>query len=322
MTPRLSGLDSMVAAHNGSFALGVSPSNTSFAPSQSLSAMPPMGSGAGSFARVDTFSNTFQGTIQRQMRTEHGAYSQSIWIAAEGSAAERHTALGNIQALLQKQSLMEGEGRPLERATADALCDIIALRCADTNNRVQYAALELVPVLTAAVSSDAVDSLSSRFVSCITSALSSSYTAVHASALAALRAIIRRSSDANLRSLCPTLCMTCATVRNSNAKVALLGALGDVIERNHSAGDSNSKLSASDLDFCVDTCVRSWVGDAREDVVRAHRELLCCIYEYGFGFGDLGPILGCAKLEGNAAQQAAVRGVLEAHRGGVLEQDR
>ena len=77
------------------------------------------------------------------MGTEHGAFSQMLFVASEGNRSEREEALSNVSAQLRRIA----DGTFVEQHTACALCDVLALRCADTNNRVQTAALGLVPRL-------------------------------------------------------------------------------------------------------------------------------------------------------------------------------
>jgi hypothetical protein len=266
----------------------------------------------------------FAGTLGQNIQAEHGEYSQSLFLAAEGSSADRQTALINLCSLLRRRLQDEQLCKtPVPNETAFALCDVIALRCADTSNKVQLAALELVEPLFRCVNAAVVDATSPRWVSCLTSALASGYTAVHGTAAQAMTALLQRSTDANLRNLCQTICMTCATVRNVNAKVQLTNALTWVIRtnRNHFdhaplSPDASSVtriglLTRSDLDFSTETALRIWCNDGREEVRRVVGNLLCALLDAGWE-GDEGRILDNKRLD--ATNWGQLKELFDKHR--------
>ena len=281
--------------------------------------------GTGPSPRLDPgiTSDRFQTTFTRELQSQHGAYSQPIFIAAEGNSGERFQALQNIAALLQKHSVTEdaAQKQKFDAKTMEALCDVVALRCADTNNRVQLQALEAVPLLVKTVSSAAVDASSPRWVSCVTTALSSSYQAVHGAAMGALASIMHRSSDANLRNMNHHVAMTCSTVRNERAKVALLGALGEVIVRHRSLlggtkrfgslSGGDGALAESDVEYSLDTALRIYANDTRDVVRRPTGALLCLLMEYGYQ-NDAKPILESPRLP--KEHIGAVKALFDNHR--------
>jgi len=254
----------------------------------------------------------FTGTISRDMQHEHGEFSQGIFAAAEGSSADRLKALEGLTQLLRKRLMDEDVHKcPVANATCFALCDVTALRCADTSQKVQVAALQLVPTLFQVVQPAVIDSTSPRWVSCLSTALASSYPAVHSAAVAAMKALMQCSTEANLRNLCQTICMSCSTVRNVNTKVELLEALELILRRNHVilkrelGGGATSPLSTTqgrpgltqlDLEFCTETGLRIWCSDPREEVRRVVGRYILAVVSYAWD-GDEAKVLDNKRLD-------------------------
>jgi hypothetical protein len=265
----------------------------------------------------------------------HGPYSEALHLSAEGSANERHEGLTMLQKMVQllaaqlpieatgdasasasspppsaPTSAMSAsqQGHPLFRqqeellpqSTQYAIADVVAIRCADPNVRVQLKALEVARPLLRVMSPAAVDASSSRWVSCITSALGCSHVHVGTAARHALQTLLLRSTEANLRSMLSTLCITVTGARNPNVKTTLITALADVVMRHRalvSRAAAQTKavqeqvmttlvLTQSDLAFATETGLRLFTTDARPEVLRAAQVLLCTLYEHGYDWDE------------------------------------
>lgn len=279
------------------------------------------------FAQAAGNNSFFQGTITRDMKEEHGQYSQGIFLAAEGSSADRLQALSTLTLLLRKRlGDVDACQIPIANATCFALCDVVALRCADTSQKVQATALDLVPLLFRSVHSSVVDATSPRWVSCLSTALASSYQAVQNAAAAAFGSLLQHSSEQNLRNLCQTICMTCATVRNVNTKIELMSALGTLVRRHHvilaregASGDQSPMASSvvriglgrSDLEFSTETALRIWCGDSREEVRRVAGQLLIALLDCAWD-GEEGRILDNKRLD--ADNWGLIKALFDRHR--------
>ena len=229
----------------------------------------------------------------------------------------------------------------LKSETAAALCDIVALRCADTNNKAQAAALEVATALISRHVDPAVlDASSPRWISCLATALASGYSAVNSSAVTCLRSICQRCSTDNLRNLFHTMAMTAMSVRNNVTKVNLISGLRDVLARHrqlivlmhhpqqpsqqptgvrptgnlltsNTPPTSSALLTLSDLQFVLDLTIRIFQTDARPDVRMMSEQLLLSLHMDGFD-GDEKMLLDNPRW--TTEQWTEVKGMLDRHK--------
>jgi len=328
--------DALSPHANMSFA-GFGPANRGLSPPPSVSpraSAEPRAFGAPSESLGPSHSMLFTGTssLMATDGTNHGPYGNALHLVSEGNASERQEGLASLLKMIQLLAAqlpseeltvtasVSDRGHPLYRpddssraltgastdpqllsqATQYAIADVVAIRCADPNTKVQLLALEVTPPLMRVMSAAAVDSTSSRWVSCITSALGSSHVQVAAAARRAMQTLLLRSTDANLRSLLSTLCMTVTGARNVNTKVTLLTAIADVVMRHRSLLSraaqqpaslqktvvSSLVLSTGDLAFATEAALRTLSTDPRPEVQRANAVLLGTLYEHAFDWDE------------------------------------
>lgn len=208
----------------------------------------------------------FTNTLGKEM-AQHGAFTLPLFAAQEGNFQERFEAISRIYKICEDrilarrklsfdeatsasagETMMERSARSdaVDEPTGLALCDVVALRCADTNNKVQLAALECLPSLLKIVPRTCVDATAPKFVSCLTTSLSSGYPDVASKARIAMRSVVRNCSVLEANSLMYTVATTAVSVRNEHAKVVLTELMIDLVHRQLEL--AKSKRTAADAD--------------------------------------------------------------------------